>query len=88
MYIADHIICAGNVEVAHVLVRYNVGRILVSYRGGLLLCQIHSWSRVSWKRGGGPGRSRKCHLKEARCITDGRYTLIHDYIETMRTGSK
>jgi hypothetical protein len=50
MYIAYHIICAGNVEVAHVLVRYNVGRIFVSYRGGLLFCQIHSWSRVSWKR--------------------------------------
>jgi hypothetical protein len=31
---------------------------------------------------------KMCHLKEARCITDGRCTLIHDDIEMTRTGSK
>jgi hypothetical protein len=35
MYRAYHIIWPSNVEVAHVLVSFNVGRILVSYRGGL-----------------------------------------------------
>jgi hypothetical protein len=29
-----------------------------------------------------------CHLKEARCITDGRCTLIHDNIGMTRTESK
>jgi hypothetical protein len=43
------ILCAGNVEVAHVLVSFNVGRIFVSYRGGLLISQIHSWSWFLWK---------------------------------------
>jgi hypothetical protein len=40
------------------------------------------------KRGGGPGRMKMCHLKEARCITDGRCTLIHDDTEMTGTGSK
>jgi hypothetical protein len=40
------------------------------------------------KRGGGPGQVKMCHLKEARCIANGRYKLIHDDTEMTRKRSR